>query len=152
MVTLLLLLLLVSISIFDARFFLIPNTLITALFFLGLFAIDFHEKQTVLDHVAALLGGYLIISGLSFIHSVLRGTEGLGGGDAKLLAALGWWVGLVGLPSIIFWATISAFGSILLMAFRGKEVSPKIAIPFGPHLSLGGFLVWLLGPITPLFH
>jgi prepilin signal peptidase PulO-like enzyme (type II secretory pathway) len=38
----------------------------------------------------------------------------------------------------------------LILAARGRRVELGHRLPFGPHLCLGGWLVWLYGPLVPL--
>ena len=71
----------------------------------------------------------------------LRGIDGLGRGDAKLLAAGGAWCGWIGLPFIVLIASLGGIIQGLISgAFRGEARRP---IPFGPALSLAIFLVWI---------
>lgn len=93
--------------------------------------------------------GYAIIAGLNGYWRWRRGVEGIGLGDAKLLAAGGAWCGLVGLPFILL---ISSAAGLLVSAFTlkaiGKETRPirTARIPFGPFLALGIWTVWAWRP------
>jgi prepilin signal peptidase PulO-like enzyme (type II secretory pathway) len=76
----------------------------------------------------------------------VRGRVGLGGGDAKLFAAIGAWIGWPGLPSVLL---ISGFAGLTYAFLRGRgRLRPHDRIPFGPALALGGWIVWLYGPLV----
>lgn len=78
-------------------------------------------------------GSFLAVS---WVYEKLTGREGLGGGDVKLLAMIGAWMGYQAILPVIVLS--SAFGSVVgigLMAFKEKGL--KEAIPFGPFLAVG---------------
>jgi len=75
----------------------------------------------------------------------LKGIDGLGGGDVKLMIMLGAMVGVSGLPWLILLSSLlGILGSIILM-IKGRAVTAKTAIPFGPFLSLATVLYVLGG-------
>ena len=86
--------------------------------------------------------GYGLIAGLGWVWRTMRGYEGIGLGDAKLLAAGGAWVGLTGLPLIL----LIASGTGILVAFtvsqRSRLSQDRLAIAFGPSLAFGIWIVW----------
>ncbi len=73
----------------------------------------------------------------------------MGEGDGKLLAIGGLWNGLGGLPTCLIWAGLSALVSALIMLRQNCAITGQSAIPFGPHLCLGIWLVWVFGQLTP---
>ncbi|MCP4668277.1 MAG: prepilin peptidase [Deltaproteobacteria bacterium] len=88
-------------------------------------------------------GGSLFL--VAFVYQRLTGREGMGGGDIKLFAMIGAWMGWWPLP---FVALISALtGLVIGLAFillSGKGFRARI--PFGPFLSLGAILYFFFGP------
>jgi leader peptidase (prepilin peptidase)/N-methyltransferase len=68
----------------------------------------------------------------------------MGGGDAKLLAALGAWCGLKGILPIILLSSVlgAIIGSIWLYT-RGRDKATPI--PFGPYLALAGWVYFMWG-------
>lgn len=94
---------------------------------------------TPLDSLAGALLGYGLFRGVAFLYRRWRGRDGLGGGDAKLLAALGAWLGLDGIaPVILIGATLALGFAIARGLRRGEE-----AIAFGPWLAAAGtLLLW----------
>lgn len=94
----------------------------------------------LLNHLAAAALGALFFS---LIIVVTRG-RGMGWGDVKLAAALGF---LFGWPDILF-VIVFAFivGSVYgAWTMLRREKNMKSAVPFGPFLALGAFLVVLWG-------
>ncbi|MGH7111780.1 MAG: prepilin peptidase, partial [Stellaceae bacterium] len=85
---------------------------------------------------------------VAWIYKKTRGGDGLGGGDAKLFAAAGAWVGALALPSVILVAALSALLAAALLRLAGVRLTARSAIPFGPFLALALWLVWLLGPLS----
>ncbi len=92
----------------------------------------------------ALVGaslGYGVFWLVAFAYRHLRGREGLGMGDAKLLAAGGGWMGPFALPWIILLAASSAL-AILLLTNKGN-LRGDTELPFGPALAFAIFVLWL---------
>lgn len=85
----------------------------------------------------ALLG-YAIFWAIGALFYKLRGTEGLGLGDAKLFAAAGAWVGATYLPYVLLIASICP-----LIVALVRQRSRDTRIPFGPWIALGFWIVWL---------
>ena len=91
----------------------------------------------------ALLGGGILYA-TAFLYEKARGAEGMGGGDIKLLAMIGAFVGWRGaLATIFFGALLGATGGILAMRKGGEGL--KTAIPFGPYLCVAALLSRYLG-------
>src|SRR5262245_43511678 len=97
--------------------------------------------------VASAALGFALMAGVALIYRKLRGRDGLGLGDAKLLAAAGAWLGAEALPSVPLWACGSAVLALLLRAWRAAARSAEMPIPFAPSLAFGVWLVWLYGPL-----
>ena len=77
----------------------------------------------------------------------LRGVDGMGFGDVKLMLMLGVLCGPLGLPLITLVAGVSALAAFLLIACLMPREAPlrEMPIPFGPFLSLGAFVHILAG-------
>ena len=130
--------LLLTISIIDMRTFRLPNTLNFTLLVTGLV----YAYLTKLGLLNALIGAAI---GYSFFVIVevgfrkLRGVDGLGRGDAKLLAVGGAWCGWMGLPYIVLFGSLLGIIAALLPMFKTHAEG---WVPFGPFLALGIFIVW----------
>jgi leader peptidase (prepilin peptidase) / N-methyltransferase len=101
-----------------------------------------------LTYSASLLG-ILVGGGMLYLiawgYHLITKKEGMGGGDIKLLGMIGAFIGWQGVLFTIFVA--SAVGTIsgLLVMMRQKE-GLKLAIPFGPFLSIGAIAYVFMGP------
>jgi leader peptidase (prepilin peptidase) / N-methyltransferase len=132
----------------DWRHTILPDVLTLPLILFGLAAAGALEPENLGDPLTGAIGGYLGLWLVAWIYRRLRGREGLGMGDAKLLAASGAWVGAGGLPSVLAGAAITALvvaGAMMLMGYRLDRHS---ALPFGPFLAAATWCVWLFGPIS----
>ena len=129
----------------DLRRWLLPDALTLSLVLAGLVAAAIWAPWDVLDRSAGAACGYLGLWLVAWSYRRLRGREGLGGGDAKLLAAGGAWVGAGALPTVLFAGATSALIAAGILMLAGHQLRRDTALPFGPFLALGIWLVWLLG-------
>ena len=112
---------------------------------------------TITDSLAGFLLGGGSLWALGWLAWVLLKKEGMGGGDVKLLAAMGIWTGwksvvaTVVLSSLL--GSIGGIGGILYKRIKyGTEYKPLThVIPFGPYLCVGFLFVFFFG-IDPLLH
>lgn len=87
-------------------------------------------------------GGSLLL--IATAYEKLTGKEGMGGGDVKLLAMLGGFLGWKAVPFIIF--TGSLVGSIVgIMAMSIQKKGADLKVPFGPFLAFGAILYIFFG-------
>jgi leader peptidase (prepilin peptidase) / N-methyltransferase len=138
---------LLTLALIDARHFILPDVLTLPLLAVGLGVAAVLDSTHAAEHALAAALGFCGFWLVGWIYKTLRGREGLGLGDAKLLAAAGAWVSWQGLPGVIFFASASALLIVLIGAAVGGETSLKRRMPFGPYLCLGTWLVWLYGPL-----
>jgi leader peptidase (prepilin peptidase)/N-methyltransferase len=131
----------------DLRSWLLPDALTLPLIIAGLAAaILFHPDQLTDRALGAALG-YLSLMAIAALYRRLRGREGLGGGDAKLLAASGAWLGAAALPQVILLAALSALAAAAGLRLAGVRLGFHSALPFGPFLAFATWVLWLAGPI-----
>jgi len=91
----------------------------------------------------ALLGGGLLY-GTAYLYEKVRGVEGMGGGDVKLIAMIGAFLGWKGAIAAIFAGSVlGVAGGLLAMRKGGPGL--KTAIPFGPYLCAAALLARYLG-------
>ena len=90
-----------------------------------------------------LLGGGLLL-GVAWGYQLLSGVEGMGGGDVKLLAMIGAFLGWPSVPIALFFASLG--GSVIgLLLMLTKGVGGKYALPFAPFLCLGAIFHLFFG-------
>jgi len=96
-------------------------------------------------HVAGAAIGYGAFVALELVYKAVRGRDGLGRGDAKLLAVGGAWCGALLLPVIVLAASMAGLIWVLAQqAITGRKMTAQSAIAFGPFLAAGIALGWLL--------
>jgi len=142
---------LLALSVIDWRSFILPDPLNLTLAGLGVIMIWTSDKANWIDHLIGGVVGYLILLGVELFYRHARGRDGLGRGDAKLLGALGLWVGWIQLPDILLLGSLSGLVAIIAQSRATKtQLSGQTALAFGPWLALGGWISWLVGPIFAL--
>ncbi len=139
---------LLALAVIDARSFLLPDALTLPLIPAGLAIAYRDDPASLLPHAAAAGAGFAAFTLIAMAYRRLRHREGLGAGDAKLLAAAGAWLSLEGLPSVVLIAALASFAGLLLDRRIDRQRLLMSRIPFGPGLCLGIWLVWLYGPLS----
>ena len=103
------------------------------------------------DSLIGLLVGGGIFYAISMSYYLLRGREGLGGGDIKLLAMLGAFLGWQSLFFIVFASSITGLFAGLI-AMRSQKKGGLTRIPFGPFLALSGLTYLFFSPQILLLY
>ncbi len=137
---------LLVISMIDLDFRIIPDALSISGVALGFIASFFVKSVTPLQSILGILtgGGFLFL--VAVIYEKVAHKEGMGGGDIKLLAMIGAFLGWQALPFVILISSFSgALVGIFVIAILKKDM--KFAIPFGPFLSFGATLYLFMGPM-----
>jgi leader peptidase (prepilin peptidase)/N-methyltransferase len=93
--------------------------------------------------VGAALGG-LIIIGINLAYRLIRGVDGMGMGDAKMLAMIGAVSGWRMILPVLFLSSMAGAVFGVAMALRAKE-KLDVAIPFGVFLGLGFLTLLFFG-------
>ena len=125
----------------DIQSFRLPDVVTLPLVLAGLAISALRVQGWPFDAGLGALLGFGIFYLLGEIYFRRRGVDGLGLGDAKLLAAAGAWLGWAALPWVVLLAALPA---IAVAFIKGQR---KIA--FGPYLCASFFACWLwllLGP------
>jgi leader peptidase (prepilin peptidase) / N-methyltransferase len=134
---------LLTLAWIDADSFRLPDALTLPLLLAGLGEAMCRDPDQLTARATAAAIAYTALWALAALYRRLRGREGLGMGDAKLLAAGGAWLGPVPLPDVLLLAACSALAYALLLRLRGTEVTATLKVPFGPFLAGAIWLVWL---------
>lgn len=94
-----------------------------------------------------LVGGLIGFGGLWAIgagYRWWRGREGLGGGDPKLLGAIGLWIGWRMIPGVLLVACIIGLGFVVIRHLSGRRASGQDMVPLGLLLALAAYPAWVL--------
>jgi leader peptidase (prepilin peptidase) / N-methyltransferase len=114
---------------------------------LGIIAsiVGFIPGMTWSTSLAGAVLGAAILYVPAVIYERVRGVEGLGRGDIKLLAAIGAFTGPVGVIFVLFAASVTGcVAAVIGVAFKGIQSSSPI--PFGPFLTVAAVIFVFSGP------
>lgn len=101
---------------------------------LGLIKAALLAEPSFADAMIGAIAGYAIFALVSEVYFRFRNRDGLGLGDAKLLAMAGAWLGWRSLPLVILLACLAALAFVCLQVARKREMTHTTALPFGPFL------------------
>ncbi len=139
----LLVLWLLIISVIDIEHQLILDNLSLPLLWLGLLVNTFDTFTSPQHAILGAIAGYGLLWLVFHLYRLITGKHGMGYGDFKLLAALGAWLGISALPSIIMIAACtSLIIGLTLILIKKHHWQSQIA--FGPFLALGGIISLVL--------
>ena len=100
--------------------------------------------------IGVLVGGGFLLT-LAWAYEAFTGVEGMGGGDIKLLAMIGAFLGWTSIPFTLFFASLT--GSVIGLGFMiGKGVGRRFALPFAPFLCLGALVYLFFGSELMQFY
>ncbi|MBB6586469.1 A24 family peptidase [Ralstonia solanacearum] len=131
-------------TMIDADTQLLPDAVTQPLLWLGLLVNLFDMFARLPDAVIGAMAGYLFLWAIYWAYKLLRGREGMGYGDFKLMAALGAWFGWQALPLLILLSSVVGlvFGAARIA--RGAESDSPFS--FGPFIAGAGVIALLAGP------
>jgi len=136
---------LIVITVIDLHHQIIPDVISLPGIGVGLLASLILPKITLFNSLIGILlgGGSLFL--VATVYQWLFKREGMGGGDVKLLAMIGAFLGWKAvILTILLSSLIGSITGIIIMVLKGKDF--KYAIPFGPFLSLGAVISLFYGP------
>ena len=143
--------LLIAMTFIDIDTQFLPDDLTYPLLWIGLIANTQSLFASLQDAVIGAAAGYMVLWLVNALYKLVRGHDGMGGGDFKLLAALGAWMGWQLLPVIILLSSV--VGSVIGI---GTIVAARLGfnhkIPFGPYLAGAGLVALLYGQQLIAFY
>jgi leader peptidase (prepilin peptidase)/N-methyltransferase len=147
---------LLTISIIDMQLRIIPDVISLPFILVGVGVQIFEQWPDFLgalklSGLGILIGGGSLLL-IAEIFSRIKKTEAMGGGDIKLAAMLGAFLGWKALIFVFFVSSILAVAYALVAMIVRRQLDRTL--PFGPFLSLAAMIFWLYGlPITAwYFH
>jgi leader peptidase (prepilin peptidase)/N-methyltransferase len=137
---------LIALTFIDFDTQLLPDSITLPLLWSGLLAnvAGIVPGVSLRDAVVGAIAGYVALWTIYWLFKLVRGKEGMGYGDFKLLAALGAWLGWQMLPLIVLLSSfVGALIGIGLVVFKGRD--HQIPLAFGPYLAIAGVIALFFG-------
>jgi leader peptidase (prepilin peptidase) / N-methyltransferase len=126
-------------AVLDWNHLWLPDALIVLLALSGLLIGEYVSGIAMDDRLIGGVAGFVTLQTIRIAYLKLRGVEGMGGGDPKLLGAIGLWTGWQGLPVIVMLA--SAIGLLWFLIKSGPRSAAIVRLPLGTFLSAAAFLL-----------
>lgn len=134
-----------ALALTDLRYRLLPDGLVIPLGAVGLLASEAIGPGLALSVVGVVAGGGLLTV-VARGYRALRGRDGLGGGDIKLVAAMGAWLGAPGAMIALAAAAATALAvTVVLSMVRGTRVDGTARLPLGAYLAGMLWVLWCVG-------
>jgi len=136
---------LLVITFIDIDHQIIPDTISIPGIPAGFIASFVLPSLTYMDSLLGILAGGVSLFLVAWIYELIKGKSGMGGGDIKLLAMIGAFIGWKGVLFTIFISSaVGTLTGIIIMLRTQKGL--KLAVPFGPFLSIGAVIYIFFGP------
>jgi len=147
---------LMLLAVLDARHFWLPDPLTLGLVIAGLAYTAYSKPALLAAHILGSAAAYLALWTLNWLYRHMRGRDGLGLGDAKLLAALAAWMGPVAVAPGLLLASLLALFAVAVARLAGQHIAQDTAVPFGVFLALAFIGLWVLmlclGPLDRVIY
>ena len=136
----------------DLKHFIIPDILNYGIVVLAIIKnflpnLDLIFTQDIMLSLAGGIVGYLSIWLIIYLYKQIRKKEGMGLGDAKLMAGMGFLFGWQSIPFVLFIASLLAL-FVAMPSLMEKKKGLKSKIPFAPYLIIAGLVYFLYGNTT----
>jgi leader peptidase (prepilin peptidase)/N-methyltransferase len=144
-------------SAFIALFFIdwknkiLPDVITISGVIFGLGLSPFVDHLGIRDSLLGAACGFVMFFLVAFLYEKITGRDGMGGGDIKMIAMVGAFLGLKGVIATIFISSLlgAVFGLLLIIFFR-KDF--RYAVPFGCFIALGGLIFLFAGEEISHFY
>jgi len=140
---------LLLLGVIDVRHLWLPHSLVAVLAVSGAgFALlRAWQDANLLPLGNALAGGALgfaMLWGVARGYRMVRGREGMGGGDPPLLGAVGLWLGPMGVIGTVIGASVIGLAAALVMLLLRRPVAADTALPLGTLMAAAGWVIFLV--------
>lgn len=137
---------LIALAFIDLETGYLPDAITLPLIGLGLVVNGVDLFTPLSDAIIGVAAGFGAFWAIARSFEALRGKEGLGLGDAKLLAAIGAWGGWMLLPGVVLVGAVATLLAIGASKLAGGRTPMDQPVPFGPGLCAAGFIALLAAP------
>ena len=136
---------LLCLSVIDFFTLTIPDEIVICIAALGLSDAFFIHKTPFIERIlGGMLGGGILLL-VAIIVLRLAKMPGLGGGDIKMMAACGLFLGMQKTLTAIYLAPFLGLIGVGISFIFGQKISRRMQIPFGPALAAGCFIAMYWG-------
>jgi leader peptidase (prepilin peptidase)/N-methyltransferase len=143
----------VAIIFIDIKHYIIPDVLSIPLVVIGLGLAFFTDEPGWMSSLLGSVVGFSLFYLIAFSYFKRKKVDGLGGGDIKLIAGIGAFIGVVGVFYVMF---LSSFIALLVFSVKlilehkrrtvsGEDCAAQDIIPFGPFLVVATIVYMLFG-------
>lgn len=136
--------LLIALAALDLMHFWLPDRLTGSLALVGLASGFTGVAPSLLDRAIGAVVGFAALYAIATIYRQLRNREGLGGGDPKMLGAIGAMLGWEALPFVVLGASAVGLIFVGLQLISGRKVQREDRLPLGALMALAAFPLWML--------
>jgi leader peptidase (prepilin peptidase)/N-methyltransferase len=135
--------LLLVLAILDATDFWLPDELVAGLALSGAVTAWWCPPDLA-ERIVGGVAGFALLWLVAAGYRRWRKREGLGGGDPKLLGAIGLWLGWRLLPAVLLVAGLVGLGWVAFQHLRGRTMAGDDALPLGTLLAIAAYPAWLV--------
>ena len=133
----------------DLKHYIIPNVLSFGLIIFAIIKnffpnLGLNFTQNLEISIIGGIVGYCSIWLIIYIYLVIKKTEGMGLGDAKLMAGLGLLFGWQAIPFVLFVSSVLGL-VVVFPSLINKKRNLKTEIPFGPYIIIAGLIYYYFG-------
>lgn len=138
--------LLLTLAVLDARHMWLPDRLTIPMAIAGIGFGGLLWGLALEHRLIGMVTGFAALWLIAASYRLSRGRDGLGGGDPKLLGAIGAWLGWAALPGVVLIA--AAIGLVIALIRRHGRLA---ALPFGAFLAAAAGLWSAVALLAPRF-
>lgn len=133
---------LLALLVLDVEHYWLPNRLTVPLAVSGL-AVGLWLPPALSDRVVGCVVGFVSLATIAYVYKAITGRTGLGGGDPRLFAGIGAWLGWSMLPFVLLLASILGLALVGYDRLSGLAVGRHSRVPLGAFLAAAAWIIWL---------
>jgi leader peptidase (prepilin peptidase)/N-methyltransferase len=139
---------LLALLVLDVEHLWLPDRLTLPLGLAGV-AATLWLGRPLLHSLAGAAIGWVSLAGIAAAYKAMTGRSGMGGGDPKLFAAIGAWLGWLALPVVLVLAAVLGLALAGYDRLSGRAVTRYSRVPLGAMLAAAAWPVWLADVLSP---
>lgn len=140
--------LLVALAALDAEHFWLPDPLVATVAAVGVVGGAFGLAPDISSRIIGGIAGFTSLALIAIAYQALRGRRGLGGGDPKLLGAIGLNLGWQALPFLLLGASLLGLVLVAIGSLRGRPVRGDQQVALGALMAVVSWPIWLVLQVT----